>query len=135
MWVRDPERTKAAIARHGESYRRMFMRYALFAGCKTGRVLRSTFGDDLLEHIEFEETTRQIAGDAKTIFPADIEHIRNALTEHAPIVVITFGKIAQDAVAPLWSGNIIKAHHPASRHPDTAQNLRLAVAQLREFLP
>ena len=79
MWVKEPERVKSAIARHGEEFRLQLMRRFLFAGCKTGRNLTKTFGDELLAHITFEETTREIAGDANTMFPVDRAHIRQCI--------------------------------------------------------
>ncbi len=135
MWVRDPERIKRDIAKYGEELRMRYIEYALFAGCKTGRMLKKAFGEELIEQITFEETTREIAGDPKTIFPADLAHIRQCLEHHKPRVVLTFGQIAHDAVQPLV-GPIrhIHAHHPASRHPGSFNTLMLAAADLRKFL-
>ncbi len=135
MWVRDPERVKRDIAKHGEELRLRYIEYCLFAGCKTGRNLEKAFGDDLIELMTFEETTREIAGNPKTIFPADLAHIKQCLEHHRPSVVLTFGQIAHDAVQPLL-GSIhhIHAHHPASRHPDSYKTLTDAAAKLREHL-
>ena len=131
MWVKRPEETRRAIERFGETYRVRLIRYALFAGCKTGRNLKRTFGDELIERIVFEETTREIAGDAKTIFPADPAHIKAVLAHHRPLVVLTFGGIAHEAVRPYWTGKYIHAHHPASRHPESWQTLVDAAKELR----
>ena len=64
MWVRDPERVKRDIARYGEECRLTYIEYCLFAGCLTGRRLRQAFGEDLLDRIVWEESTREIAGNA-----------------------------------------------------------------------
>ena len=133
MWVRDPERLRQAIERGGEQFRLRMMRYSLFAGCKTGRNLKKAFGEELLERITFEETTREIAGDPKTIFPADLEHMRTVLVVHRPRVVVSFGAIAEAAVKQVWAGVHIHAHHPASRHPDSMGTLYEAARRLREF--
>ena len=133
MWVRDPERVRRAIERDGESFRVYFMRFALFRGCKTGRMLKKAFGEELIEKIEFEETTRQIAGNPREIFPADLEHIRKALELHKPTIVLAFGEIAHKAVQPLWQGKYIHAHHPASRAAGSWENLLSAAKQLREM--
>lgn len=133
MWVRNPDRVKAMIERQGEIFRLRFMRYSLFAGCKTGRNLQKAFGDELIEQITFEETTREIAGDPKIIFPADLGHIKACLELHKPTVVLAFGKIAHDAVRPLWTGEYISAHHPASRNPASYQTLIDAASRLRSI--
>lgn len=145
MWVKRPDEVRRLIARHGEEFRVRFMRRALFAGCKTGRNLRKAFGEELIEQIVFEETTREIAGDPKTIFPADLAHIKACLEHHQPKVVLTFGQIALDALLACRQGpNLgvasgstllhIHAHHPASRHPGSFQTLLLAAAEVRVHL-
>lgn len=123
MWVKNPERVRWMIAQNGERYRRRLIEMLLFAGCLTGRRLRAAFGDELLAGIVWEETTRQIAGDPKTIFPTDLEHICGVLAEEKPDVVLTFGKIAYAAVAPVWTGGLIAAPHPAARQADVVFRL------------
>lgn len=134
MWVRNPERVRKTIERDGEEFRRKFMRYALFAGCKTGRILTKIFGEEALERIEFEETTRQISGNPKEIFPADLEHMAAAIKEHQPKIILAFGAIAHNALTQIGQSDYIRAHHPASRHPDTFQNLTTAARLLQEKL-
>jgi len=134
MWVKNPERVRADIQRHGEGFRLRFMKYALFAGCVTGRRLKAAFGD-LCDEIVWEETTREIAGDPKTIFPAQPDHIRAVLEKYKPDVVLTFGAIARLVVLPLWSGRLIAAPHPAARQPDTIAKLQAAAAELRKVKP
>ena len=140
MWVKDPERIQKSIATHGEEFRMRLMRTFLFMGCKTGRNLTKAFGDQLLEQITFEETTRQIAGDAKTILPVDTHHIHEAIEKHQPRIVLAFGQIAHDAVSVVagqWTGTpfvYIAAHHPASRHPTSWASLLAAAAKVREEL-
>jgi hypothetical protein len=129
MWVRDPVRVRADIARHGEEYRRRILKYALFAGCLTGRRIRNTFGD-LIDQIEWEESTREICGDAKHVPPPDIEHIKATLSLHKPDVVITFGKVAGDAVASIYRGRLIRAPHPAARHETILLDLHCAALKL-----
>lgn len=54
-------------------------------------------------------------------------HINQTLIYHAPAIVITFGKVAGDAVAPLWNETeFIRAPHPAARQPDTRAKLEAA---------
>lgn len=135
MWVKDPERVRKAIEEDGEEFRRRFMRYALFAGCKTGRMITKAFGKSLVEAMEFEETTRVISGNPKEILPVDLVHMRNAIELHKPKVIIAFGAIAHNAMAQIpHAAKYIQAHHPASRHPDSYQNLVTAAKTLNSYL-
>lgn len=45
MWVRDPARVRAIIDRHGEEARRKLIYQFLFAGCISGRRLKTAFGN------------------------------------------------------------------------------------------
>lgn len=59
MWVKDPSRVKAMIDRQPDEFKRREFRLQitkrlLFAGCKSGRVLRAVFGD-LCDEIIWEE--------------------------------------------------------------------------------
>lgn len=143
MWVRDPERVKRDIARHGEECRLRYIEYCLFAGCLTGRRLEKAFGQEICSEILWEESTREIAGDPKTIFPPQPEHIRAVIVEHKPTVILAFGKIASDAVFKELSGGFqesldvmfIAAPHPAARQPDTIAKLNAAAEKLRKTIP
>ncbi len=143
MWVKNPVKTKAAIERHGESFRLKFMEYALFAGCTTGRRLKIAFPEYLRKVIVWEETTREIADNPKTIFPAQPDHIRKVIETHQPKIVLAFGKIAADSVFRVLSDmtfapgansrdiTFITAPHPAARQTDTLDKLKKAAEQMR----
>lgn len=134
MWVRDPAAVQAQIELHGEAYRLRFMAHALFAGCVTGRRLRLAFGTELIEQILWEETTREIADNPRTVYPAQKEHIRTVLETYKPMVVLTFGRIAEESVRPLWNGELIVSPHPCARVQDTAGKLKSAAMRLRTLL-
>lgn len=134
MWLRNPEVAKSAIARLGDGHRLRLIQFALFRGCLTGRRIKAAFGD-LVDSILWEETTREIADNPKTIFLADTAHIKAVLAARsAETPVITFGKIAWDAVSALWPGRIVRCPHPAARQPDTIARLAHAAKELREML-
>ena len=134
MWVRDPARVHALIERCGENYRRRLIAYALFAGCASGRNLKATFGEELCRRITWEEASREVAGSPGARPRADLVHIAAALKEYKPDIVICFGRIAGDAVAPLWNGKLIMSPHPTARQPDTMTRLRQAASELQEML-
>lgn len=134
MWVRNPDRVKAVFAREGEAFRLKYIKYALFAGCLTGRRLKVVFGQEACSEIVWEETTREIAGDAKTIFPPQPGHIQAVLAQHQPDIVLAFGTIASNALYKILQRTppgktlplLITAPHPAARQPDTLLNLQRA---------
>jgi len=153
MYVRDPERLKRSFARadsegYGEELRRRTIAYSLFAGCLTGRRLKAAFGEDLLAQIVWEESTREIAGDPKTIFPPDLAHLEKIIREYQPKAILAFGKIAGCAVTevlangnlgPTWLGaetrpTLITAPHPAARQPEVPTLLRQAAEKFRKCL-
>lgn len=124
MYVNDPERVKAIIERTPQARRRM-LTYALFAGCRTGRVLKQVFGEDCPRRFIWDESTREIAGDTRTVYPADYEHLRAVLAEVKPDVVLAFGKVASGALAGLVPGEkLVIGPHPTARQPDTMRRLR-----------
>lgn len=143
MWVRDPERVRRMISDaqrrngSGEDVRQRFLAYSLFAGCLTGRRLRAAFGEELCAEIIWEETTREIADNPKTIFPADPGHIQTVLARYRPGMVLAFGKIAMSAVSPFYNGlewDMITAPHPAARQADVLAKLKKAAGHLHEAM-
>ncbi len=137
MWVKNPEKVKASIERmhftKRDEYRRRLIHYLLFAGCVSGRRLRAAFGD-LCDEIIWDEASNEIAGDPKTIcFPVP-RHIECAIEHYNPDIVITFGKLAGDAVEKIWGTETIRVCHPAARQPDTIHKLKAAADLLRSKL-
>lgn len=126
MWVKDPDRVREILARHPQTRERMIVS-SLFAGCRTGRVLKQVFGEDCPERFTWEESTRQIAGNARDVFPPDMDHLRQRLFEETPDIVIAFGRVASGALAQLVDGkDLIVCPHPTARQADTLPRLRAA---------
>lgn len=137
MWVRDPERVKALVAKKGEGYRRRFIRYALFAGSLTGRRLLKAFGEDLCERIIWEECSREIGSYASAAFDADLEHMRAAIAENEPEVILAFGRTAREALAKIKAAAyapVIYGPHPAARGPETERELQQMFLRLSHLL-
>ncbi len=127
MWVKDPDRMKKSIERYGEKHRRRFIHYSLFAGCKSGRVLKSIFGQELCDKIIWEEASKEIGGKASSAFPADMEHLYQLICNEQPHIVIAFGKIASNALKKIVKSDmLIIAPHPAARHPTVMDDLSSA---------
>jgi hypothetical protein len=139
MWVRNPARINEMLRRErvngdSEALRLRLIEYCLFAGCVTGRRLKKAFGQELIDQIVWEETTREIADNPKTIFPAQPEHILGVIIKHSPVAIVTFGKIAEVAVRPLWGGKLISAPHPAARQADVPSRLSAIGSELKALL-
>ncbi len=144
LWLKNPDRWKEYIDRN-EARRPEIIAHLLLAyGCLTGRRIKACFGD-LLPHMIFEEASREIAGDPRTICPPDPEHIKACIEKYKPKVVLTFGKVAAATVRPhfiAWGlfnprpdgARFIALPHPAARQKDTVAKLRAAAAQIRGIL-
>jgi hypothetical protein len=137
QWFKDPEGVKAMLDRQRpvsqftqeqmrEAVRRRFIAYALFAGCLTGRRLKSALGEKWCKAIVWEEANRVIAGDAKTFYPPEVEHVLARVKTEAPDIVILFGK-SNHALVPdiagVFAGLVLTAPHPAARGGDVLDGL------------
>jgi hypothetical protein len=129
QWFHHPARVRKLLEGKSDQYRRKFVRYSLFRGCKTGRVLYSVFGD-WCDAIVWEETSRNIGDKSSSYFPPDFLHLVKVLEEVKPTVVIAFGLTAKEAMTKLYSERknfaLVLAPHPAARHPAVLNSLKLA---------
>lgn len=124
QWMRDPERMRRLIERYPNARRRAIA-LALFAGCRSGRVLRRVFGLEWCSAIIWDEASREIGGHAASVFPADLEHLRAMLAEVAPDVVLAFGRIACEALTTIQpAALLIGGPHPVAPGADTLPRLR-----------
>lgn len=139
QWFKDPERVRRMLSAPtaDPKLRRRLIAYSLFAGCKSGRVLRKTLGTEWCERILWDEASLEIGGHAASVFPADLLHIRALIDREKPSLVVAFGKIAVDAVFALDGAMppLLAAPHPAARQPDTEVRLRAIRATLDDFYP
>lgn len=134
QWFRDPEKVKAIIARTPAA-RRKIITYSLFAGCRTGRVLRDVFGVERCRSIVWEEASPEIGGHASSVFPADTAHLRAVLDCVRPSIVLAFGKIACDALSRMVDGHdLVVGPHPVARGADTLPRLRIMASCLENML-
>lgn len=134
LWVKNPDRVREMFARRPDG-REFMLRMLLFRGGRTGKILRENLGQDLCNQIVWEESTTQIGGDAKSVFPPEPEHIRRVLLKHQPEIVLAFGKVAAQAVfgvlpalPPPAMVHFLSAPHPCAR---SAQDPRGAIRELR----
>lgn len=124
LWVKDPARTERLFAAHPEK-REYILKCLLFLGGRTGNILKCTLGQDVIDQIAWEESTKQIAGDSRGVFPPDYEHIKAVILKHRPEIVLAFGKIASTAVIKVseemlpepatFHFRVLSAPHPCAR--------------------
>lgn len=133
QWFNDPDRVRATLARYPEARRRM-IHFALFAGCKTGRILKAVFGARCNE-IVWEEASPKIGGQASSVFPADRAHLQAVLADVKPDVVLGFGRIACDGLAGLVpDARLIIGPHPTARNSEVFAQLKNVAARLEVIL-
>lgn len=134
MWLRDPQSAQRMIARDTTGrLRGMIIRRALFAGCKTGRVLMAQLGKHWCNHIIWEEASPVITDNPKACPEADPAHVAGALDKHKPDVVVCFSRHAYPAVFHACHTRGIKcisSRHPAARQTDTPERIREVRQQL-----
>ncbi len=136
-WHRDPEKTRRLLTEYDKDperqkkLRRKLTAYALFAGCKTGKVLTKGLGQTLIDKIIWEESSKDIGSHSSSVFPADLAHIAECYEEFKPDVVVGFGRIAADALIALReeyqippSVIFLSAPHPAARHVGVEDEIR-----------
>lgn len=133
LWVKEPDRVKKLLELYPDK-RNIILKKLLFKGGKSGRVIRCAFGPDLIDKIIFDECTKEIAGDSKTICPPDNGHISYTINMIDPDVIVTFGNIAYKAVSSITKRKIIKCMHPAARHKHTFLQIKTGAAELRELI-
>lgn len=129
-WVRDVPRCEAILAELSVRDRRRVQQAWLFMGCLTGRRLKAAFGEDGVYDIEWDNASPRLGGVACSVFPPDPDHIRAALEEVQPDVVLVFGKVAEAGVAPLWNGPLLRGPHPAARGSEVPAMLRAMAVEL-----
>lgn len=126
MWVKDPAKVQAALNRSDDpNVWEFWVKALLFSGCLTGKRIKSAFGS-LADNIIYDECSKEIADNPKTICKPNPDHIKRSLIKHEPNIVIAFGNHAYKALLPfsMYYDMIIKSPHPAARQPDTIQKLR-----------
>lgn len=129
QWFRDPEAVRRIMGKRPQWRRQLIARF-LFAGCRSGRVLKSVFGERINE-IVWEEASPEIGGHASSAFPADPVHLRAVLDDVKPDVVLAFGKIASNALLDLVPAEkLVVGPHPTARGPDVMPLLRAMQNQL-----
>jgi len=137
QWFKNPDRMRT-ILDHGLKRglkRHDFIMRTLFMGCKTGRVLKSVFGETLCRSIIWEEASPNIGGHASSAFPADVNNLQTILEEINPDLVLAFGRIASDTLIPLVPESMLLiGPHPAARGNDTVARLEAMLVHLNSMV-
>ena len=128
QWFRDPERIRQMFADRPDHRLQLIKRF-LFRSF-TGVRLRGAFGPELCDQIIWEEASPEIGGESGSVFPPDPEHMLRIIEEHAPGIILTFGRVAADGMLAAnrlaterRDIRLIAGPHPAARANDTVQRL------------
>lgn len=134
QWVRNPKRVQQLIEEQGEDYRRMFVSYALFAGCLTGRRIRAAFGT-LVDDIAWDNVSPRIGGKSTDCFAPDTEHMWRQFKYHKPSIILAFGTQARDACRIFRPAVlVVEGPHPAARQEGVRDQLRRMALEYQECL-
>ena len=141
QWFREPEKVREILERASRLRgpeaarltRRRFCARALFAGCRTGLILRQSLGDELCQRIVWENASPELGGHAASKFPANMDHLREVLADVKPDVVIALGRIAEEALRQLvpWE-KLFCCPHPTARGVDVRPHLKRLKSELEK---
>lgn len=113
-WARDPVRVTKMLCRNPE-LRNVLIAQLLFAGCMSGRRLRTAFGP-LCDDIVWENATPVVTSSPNAKVAGDADHLRASLAYVKPDVVLAFGKVARDTItAAAYEGVVIPGPNPVAR--------------------
>lgn len=146
QWLRNADRHQAHADSLRENfipeqwwrYREKSIPFALFRGCKSGRVLGRNLGD-LCDRIIWEETTTRISADPSEVLPIEPLHVQAVFARYQPDVVIAFGAVARRAMLPpiergeISALKVVYAPHPAVRDPRQVALFGAECARFREL--
>lgn len=133
QWVRDPSRVEAILSRHDATFRRRYLGALLFFGSLTGKRLRAAFGERC-EHIVWENASPVIGARSDAAPSPDLQHVRLALAEVEPQIVLTFGQRAHWAIGRTdWRGPVIAGPHPAARMANIGEQLAAMCIALEAY--
>ena len=138
MWFHNAEGWRERFESLDSVKRRRLIAKCLFATSnRTGRRIKAAFGD-LIDQIEWEESSKEI-GDHSAFAPkCDTLHITNLIVELQPDVVICFGSIAAVGVAAVQQQfnhfHLILVPHPMARVAGVKADLEHAAITIRSML-
>ncbi len=135
LWVKDPERVKAMMERHG---RIPILQKLLFYGGLTGKRLMAGLGDEWCNRITWEEASPEIGGHSGSVFKPDLKHIGGVIASVKPDVILTLGAVAKSGFLEFRQTAECKAvcyhlPHPASRKHSVGGMMTL-LKQCRRWL-
>ena len=137
QWFQDPARIQRMLdkwkaSETEEDYyklRERLIARCLFAGCRSGQVLKQTLGD-LVDYIVWDEASPEIGDKSSSSFGFDSEHMHNTIERVRPDVIITYGKVAADGLTDSlrrFESTVVFKHieapHPTSRGSDKMTKL------------
>jgi len=85
---------------------------------RTGQCLLSAFGDELYDHIWWDEANPEPCFNSSQVRPPDVKHISDVLIQQQPFLVVTFGAMAHQGLHDALQWLKFKpSHRLHSAHP------------------
>jgi len=136
MWVHAHQVLGVSRCHPISNAREDMIRYALFAGCLTGRRLKQAFGKTLCDCIIWQEASPVVSSNSRDYHSPNEAHIRAVLDKHTPDLVLIMTMRGADQIERIihdCRGDmfpIVKCPHPAARAQDTTARLAEARASI-----
>jgi uracil-DNA glycosylase len=102
----------------------------LLAGTMTGQRLRQAFGETMFRDIWWDNVAPAAAEVSTGVTEIDEEHVERVIKQVKPDLIISFGKLAEDALDGSIAAEPIPymcCHHPNARHKTTQDLCEFAV--------
>lgn len=81
----------------------------------TAKRLQAAFGE-LIEEMEWENSTWKVGDNPSSKFPPDLEHMKGAISHVNPTLCVAFGAVARDGLKQIWpEEKSLYFKHPVAR--------------------
>lgn len=107
----------------------------------SGNRLKQAFGDKYYNLIWWDNAGPPAIGSSEIATPIDIKHVDKVINDHDPLLILTFGRKAEEAVSRAVNSvdkTVMNCHHPNARFKTQEDLLRFAlrvIQWLREVNP
>jgi hypothetical protein len=128
-----PDTRKEAIDRYttGQDFHRR-----LLGTTMSGRRLRQAFGDVVYGQIHWDNVAPAASHIASGVTEVDMLHVERSMARVKPIIILTFGVIARDALKNSIYGaqtKMFHCHHPNARHK-TLSDLQQFALRVQQYV-
>lgn len=102
----------------------------------SGQRLKQAFGDEMFERIWWDNVAPEAATEAKGKTDVDMQHVEAIIKIRDPQLILTFGKMATDAIKQSIGAirrKVMECHHPNARYK-TQSELDAFAVQVHQWI-